>query len=616
MVRGVFMAIVLLGCGGEPAAIAGSESSSGGGSSETGDIVIAGPRIERSTASSVPGGSVFVQTDEPIAEVELRVDGVRLPEPPIVAAGGAGDRYGGLFALPAELGVGEYALAVRSRGGAADSHQVALAIVTPSFVDVAAATGLLQVHDVSGHPEGCAWSSTGLGFADIDGDGDSDFYVGNVGRAGRMMRNDGDQDGDGLPDFTEVTEALGLAGIDNVSAVSFVDHDNDGDRDLLVGRRGANVLLNNEWIETGAPGFVDITASAGLGADAQRTMGAAWGDYDGDGDLDLYVVNHAWCFPREGSELRAQDHLYRNDDGAFVEVSAQLDVSADSPLHSLGFSAVWIDHDRDGDQDLIVINDHIAGLGGANALWRNDGPGDAPGAWRFTSVGAAAGVAIAADSSGEGANGMGLAVGDVDRDGFPDLAFSNIGPNYLLLNNGDGSFRDASAATGMRRGLLAWQRRSITWAVHLFDHDNDADLDLYFAGGPIHDDEPIPDALLRNEGAMFVDVTWEAGLQELGSGKGSALVDLDGDGWLDLATAHWARPLRVYHNRRPGPAHHWLGVDLVGTSSNRDALGSVVVLATADGPARPAFTPRARRSGPAASSAVTSGSGRRRRSRS
>lgn len=592
MARGVLAAIVLLGCGGEPMAIAGPGSSSGGGSSgsETGEPVpIAGPRIERSTASSVPGGSVFVQTDEPIAEVELRVDGLRVVEPPIVAAGGAGDRYGGLFALPAELGVGEYALAVRPRGGAADSHEVALAIVAPTFVDVAAATGLLQVHDVSGHPESCAWSSTGLGFADIDGDGDSDFYVGNVGRAGRMMRHDGDQDGDGLPDFTEVTEALGLAGVDNVSAVSFADHDNDGDRDLLVGRRGANVLLRNQWIETGAPGFVDVTASAGLGAEAQRTMGAAWGDYDGDGDLDLYVVNHAWCFPRKDSELRSQDHLYRNDGGAFVEVSAQLDVSVGSPLHSLGFSAVWIDHDRDGDQDLIVINDHIAGLGGGNALWRNDGPGDAPGAWRFTSVGAAAGVAIPANSGGEGVNGMGLAVGDVDHDGFPDLAFSNIGPNYLLLNNGDGSFRDVSAEMGMRRGLLAWQRRSITWAVHLFDHDNDADLDLYFSGGTIHDGELIPDALMRNEGAMFVDATWEAGLQDLGSGKGSALVDLDRDGWLDLATAHWARPLRVYHNRRPGPAHHWLGVDLVGTSSNRDALGSVVVLATADGPRQTCF---------------------------
>ena len=113
------------------------------------------------------------------------------------------------------------------------------------------------------------------------------------------------------------------------------------------------------------------------------------------------------------------------------------------------------DIDNDGDQDLIVINDHIAGLGGGNALWRNDGPGDAPGAWRFTSVGAAAGVAIPANSGGEGVNGMGLAVGDVDHDGFPDLAFSNIGPNYLLLNNGDGSFRDVSAEMGMRRGLLA-----------------------------------------------------------------------------------------------------------------------------------------------------------------
>lgn len=578
----------LLACGGEalvvePGGSSGATGSSSGGDSSGGEMpAVEGPRIERFTADSVPGGSVFVQTSEPIAGVELRVEGALLG-PPILAAGGAGDLYGGLYRLPAGLGVGEVTLAARRGGGAADSHRVGLRLAAPGFVDVAEATGLLQVHDVSGHPDSCAWSSTGLAFGDLDNDGDSDFYVGNVGREGRLMRNDGDGDGDGLPEFVEVTAAYGLAGVDQGSSASFMDYDNDGDRDLLIGRRGANVLLRNQTVETGLPGFVDVTAAAGLGAAEQRTMGVAWGDYDGDADLDLYVVNHAWCFPRKGSELRGQDRLFRNDGGVFVEVSELLDVSEGSPLHALGFAAVWLDHDRDGDQDLIVINDHIAGLSGPNALWRNDGPGVAPGAWRFTEVGAATGLAIPAGSGGDGANGMGLAVGDVDRDGWPDLAFSNIGGNFLLLGDRQGGFVDVSSAAQMRRGLLAWQHRSVTWAAHLLDHDNDADLDLYFAGGTIHDEERIPDALLRNNGGgTFSDVTWAAGLQDLGSGKASALVDLDRDGWLDVATAHWADRLRVYHNQRTGAGNHWLVVDLVGTVSNREALGAVVAVETAE----------------------------------
>lgn len=560
-----------------------------------GEGFIDGPRIERTTPRTTPGGTLYVQTDVAIAGVELRLAGASLSAPPILTGGGFNGVGGGLFALPRDLEPGEHELRVRSRGAAADSDAAIITIAAPIFADVAEATGLLQTHDISGHPTDCAWSSTGLAFADYDNDGDSDFYVGNIGSAGRLLRNDGDNNGDGLPDFVPVTAALGLGGVENVSMASFMDYDNDGDRDLFIGRRGANVLMKNQLVETGEPGFLDVTAAVGLGADSQRTMGVAWGDYDGDGDLDLYVVNHALCFPRKGSELRPQDHLYRNDAGVFTEISAQLALGPGSPLLALGFSAAWLDIERDGDPDLIVINDHIAGLSGPNALWRNDGPGDQPGAWRFTNVAAAAGLAIPADASGEGVNAMGLAIGDVDHDGYPDIAFSNIGPNYLLRNRGDGTFEDISAMSGMRRGVLPWDKRSITWAVHLFDYDNDADLDLYFAGGPIHDTTKIPDALLRNDGPTadavprFTEVTWAAGLDDLGSGKGSALIDLDRDGALEFATARWADRLRVYHNQRPAPQGHWLTVDLVGTTSNRDALGSIVEVETPTGPTQTCF---------------------------
>jgi len=597
----IWLLALLAGCNQPPATATASETTTTTGttgttaSPDTGDGLIPGPRIERATTSTTPGGTLFVQTDVAIAEVELRLAGVLLADPPLLVGGGWNGRGGGLFAVPGDQPSGDAELRVRSRGAAADSDAVTVTIAAPIFRDVAAATGLRNFHDVTGHPKDCAWSSTGLAFGDIDNDGDSDFYVGNIGSPGRLLRNDGDGDGDGLPEFIAVTDALGLGAVDNVSMASFMDYDSDGDRDLFVGRRGANVLMQNRLVETGAPGFLDVTAAVGLGADSQRTMGVAWGDYDGDGDLDLYVVNHALCFPRKGSELRPQDHLYRNDAGVFTEVSELLDLGPDSPLLALGFSAAWLDIERDGDPDLVVINDHIAGLSGPNALWRNDGPGDQPGAWRFTSVAAAAGLAIPANTNGEGVNAMGLAIGDIDHDGYPDLAFSNIGPNYLLRNRGDGTFIDISARAGIRRGVLPWERRSITWAVHLLDHDNDADLDLYFAGGPIHDTAQIPDALLRNNGLggdgmpVFTEITWAAGLDDLGSGKGSALIDLDRDGALEFATARWADDLRVYHNQRPDPQGHWLTVDLVGTTSNRDALGSIVEVTTPTTPPQTCF---------------------------
>ncbi len=352
---------------------------------------------------------------------------------------------------------------------------------------------------------------------------------------------------------------------------SFVDLEGDGDLDLYVGRRGENRLFLNRLAESGEATFEEVGATLGLVVDSQRTMGAAFGDYDGDGDLDLYEVNHAFCFPQADSEVRARDHLFENVEGRFVERTAWLDAPV---LDSVGFSAAWLDTDRDGDVDLVVINDDVGGdIGQPNAHWRNDGPAQ-DGTWQFTDVAAETGLAI------PGVNGMGLAYGDLDDDGFVDLAFTNIGPNRLLLSRGDGTWDDVSEEAGIERGMLPWGRQSITWAPHLLDADNDGDLDLYVSGGRIKGPGLVVDGIFENLGAeRFEERTWSSGMADPGHAKASALVDVEGDGGLDVVTTAWGESLRVYRNvLAPRTGNHWLSVELHQGGANADALGAIVTV--------------------------------------
>jgi hypothetical protein len=535
--------------------------------------------VEKVTEVAPSGGQIsalLVDLTGPIPSA--RIDGLELAQSWGVQPG----RGYGLWDLPRDLALGPHTVSFVGAGG---GEQLVSMTVGPSwFEEVSDRTGLVFEHQTEGWPAPCARSLTGVGVADVDLDGDLDVLVGNLTAASVLFEDLGDVDGDGLPDYAPATKKWSFGAHDLVASVSFADYDNDGDPDVFLGRRGPNRLLENRVIPDGATSFVDVTVPMGLAQADQRTTGGAWGDYDGDGDLDLYEINHVWCFPTANPDapLKAEDHLYRNDGAWFTDVTALLPDGQRQVSQRFGFAGIWADYDLDGDQDLYVVND-AAQQGGRNAMFRNDGVLD--GEQVFTDATdemSAAGN----DPAGKRANAMGLALGDVNGDGRPDLAYTNIGFNFLLASNPDGTWADASSTLGVQRPLLPWGDVSVTWGVNLFDVDDDGDLDLFLVGGALDADEAQPSALFVRDGHAMVDVTWEAGMGSPLHGKSSAQLDLDGDGWLDLLVANWSDRLEVWHNvlgRRF--ERHWLVVDPIGdgVAVNRDGFGSRVEVERLDG---------------------------------
>ena len=317
-----------------------------------------------------------------------------------------------------------------------------------------------------------------------------------------------------------------MAGIDNISTISFIDYDNDGDKDLFVGRWGADVALQNRLVEDGTANFVDVTAALNWDTGDQRTMGFGWGDYDRDGDLDVYLIRHSHCGLGPAEERKAADLLFRNDGTSFAEVTNLLD-GAGEQVAGLGFSVAWVDYDLDGDDDLFVANDHISDLvSRPNVLWRNDGPDpNNPSGWLFVDVSESSKFGLPFDGDvddvRDARNAMGISFGDINYDGRPDLTFTNIGPNFFMVNNPDGTFTDMAEAWGLQRTDLPWGLPSITWATQLLDFDNDGDLDVFYSGGRIDVLNPYPNAMFRNDGLdqPWADVTYASGLADMESGR-------------------------------------------------------------------------------------------------
>jgi hypothetical protein len=418
----------------------------------------------------------------------------------------------------------------------------------------------------------------GAALDDFDGDGDLDLFASSWLPTDplRYYRNEADGT------FVERTGAAHLDGLNGGANLVHADYDNDGFPDLFVMRGGwlgshgkhPNSLLRNR----GDGSFEDVTEAAGL-LTFHPSQTAAFGDFDNDGRLDLFVGNES---PAGG----APSELWRqNPDGTFTDVAAEVGVDR------AGFvkGAVWGDYDNDGRLDL-----YLSRYGQTNVLYHNDGPSGA-GTWRFSDRTAEAGVA-------EPRRSFPTWFFDYDNDGWLDLfvgSFAGFGGDALRVvvadflgadndgercrlfrNRGDGTFEDVSARTATDRVLLVM-------GANFGDLDNDGWLDLYLGTGEPTLTTLVPNVALRNDGGRrFQDVTTSGGFGNVQKGHGVAFGDVDGDGDQDVyVVMGGAYSGDVYQNilyENPGHGHRWLTLRLRGTEANRLAVGARVAVSVED----------------------------------
>ena len=454
-----------------------------------------------------------------------------------------------------------------------------------TFVEVSenVGVGFLHTDGASGKRLFNEQYGSGGGFFDYDNDGHLDIYLINARPqeqqvapplpTNRLYRNNGDGS------FTDVTRAAGMEDTRYGVGATTGDYDNDGDIDLYLTNFGENGLYRNNGDGT----FTDVAASAQV-ADTGWGTSCAFADIDNDGFLELYVTNYA------DYTLDADKQCYRHDVHVYCGPSAYpaqsdllfgnngdgtfTDLTESSGLLKVpaahGLGVAIGDSDNDGDADIYVANDQDF-----NFLFENRGDGT------FEEAGLLAGVSCS--DTGKAEAGMGVAFADYDNDGKLDLTVSNFQneTNTVYHNQGDNFFID----TTIPAGIAERTHRYLGWGIGFLDYDNDGYKDIFVANGHTMDNisevdpsttTPQQNLLFRNLGdGRFADVT-----SQLGSGfalrktsRAAAFGDYDNDGDVDILVTNWNQTADLLRNEG-GNRNNWIQIEAVGTKSNRSAIGA------------------------------------------
>jgi len=468
----------------------------------------------------------------------------------------------------------------------------------PQFVDVAPQVGLTVSHLASKEQHYIVESmGGGVGLFDCDNDGRLDIAITNGSSVDRY-RASGDLTvtlyHQGADDkFTDITEQAGLTVKGWGMGIAVADFDNDGNLDMFVTGYGHSILYRG----LGNCKFEDVTEKAKLAGINGFATGAAWGDYDRDGHVDLFVsrythvdMNHLpafgsdekfcrfkgvlvqcgpWGMPGEG------DYLFHNrGDGTFEDVSKK--AGMDDPQNRYGLGAIWADYDNDGWPDLFLAND-----AGPNFLYHNRHDGT------FDEVGMLSGVALGND--GQELGSMGVDFADYDHDGKLDLFVTNYTDQVdnLYRNLGSGAFSDMAWPAKLGQPSF----RYVKWGTGFVDFDNDGWVDVFVDNGHVYPQvDAIPNTpgykepmqmFRNNHNGTFEDISKASGVFDMPpeSRRGAAFGDIYNDGNMDILVLNIGQAPSLLINKTRN-SNHRVAFRLIGTKSNRAAIGARVTVHT------------------------------------